>query len=264
MECPSLLFPWLDYSTRMPHHEILYPVINSPRTLADLMAWRGVALVDVVEADNQRQRAFIIPLYLAHQLSSPLRFHLYGLRKIQNNINIGMTYLGYPTAFLPVLPSTTTTAATTSVASPLSVVLDPSPLLSSNHLISAASDIATVDVVESARVFEAVAPDTSLLAGFGIVVVLCIVAGYVWANEVVPVSRTKLAISKSRGGKSQICVLGVYSCMCMVLFYMMCSYINHFVMNFVFQRYESIWMVSKLQMMMLPLQMNLMQQLSKS
>ena len=133
-----------------------------------------------------------------------------------------MTYLGYPTAFLPVLPSTTTTAATTSVASPLSVVLDPSPLLSSNHLISAASDIATVDVVESARVFEAVAPDTSLLAGFGIVVVLCIVAGYVWANEVVPVSRTKLAISKSRGGKSQICVLGVYSCICMVLFYTIC------------------------------------------
>ena len=222
--------------------------------------------IESISKLNQRQRAFIIPLYLAHQLSSPLRFHLYGLRKIQNNIIIGMTYLGYPTAFLPVLPSTTTTAATTSVASPspLSVVLDPSPLLSSNHLISAASDIATVDVVESARVFEAVAPDTSLLAGFGIVVVLCIVAGYVWANEVVPVSRTKLAISKSRGGKSQICVLGVYSCMCMVLFYMMCSYINHFVMNFVFQRYESIWMVSKLQMMMLLLQMNLMQQLQLS
>ncbi|KAL7452399.1 hypothetical protein ACHAWC_004112 [Mediolabrus comicus] len=33
----------------------------------------------------------------------------------------------------------------------------------------------------------------------GSVVLLCIVAGFVWANEVVPVSRTKLAISKSRG-----------------------------------------------------------------
>ena len=47
--------------------------------------------------------------------------------------------------------------------------------------------------------FEAILPDASLLIGMGSVVLLCIVAGIVWANEVVPVSRTKLAISKSRG-----------------------------------------------------------------
>jgi hypothetical protein len=35
----------------------------------------------------------------------------------------------------------------------------------------------------------------------GSVVLLCVAAGYVWANDVVPVSRTKLAISKSRGGE---------------------------------------------------------------
>mmetsp|Transcript_10399 Transcript_10399/g.20809 ORF Transcript_10399/g.20809 Transcript_10399/m.20809 type:complete len:231 (+) Transcript_10399:85-777(+) len=51
----------------------------------------------------------------------------------------------------------------------------------------------------SPQVFEAVLPDSSLLVGMGSVVLLCIVAGFVWANEVVPVSRTKLAISKSRG-----------------------------------------------------------------
>merc|ERR1711966_290627 len=44
-----------------------------------------------------------------------------------------------------------------------------------------------------------IAPDASLLVGFGSVLVLCIAAGFVWANDVVPVSRTKLAISKSRG-----------------------------------------------------------------
>ena len=49
------------------------------------------------------------------------------------------------------------------------------------------------------RVFEAIGPDPSVLGAFGIVVLVCIAAGYVWANDVVPVSRTKLAISKNRG-----------------------------------------------------------------
>ena len=51
------------------------------------------------------------------------------------------------------------------------------------------------------RVFEAVAPNPAVLAAMGSVVLLCVAAGYVWANDVVPVSRTKLAISKSRGGE---------------------------------------------------------------
>ena len=84
------------------------------------------------------------------------------------------------------------------------------PLSLTTQLISSSSS--SSDVVDtsfaiqqatssspSPQVFEAVLPDSSLLIGMGSVVLLCIVAGFVWANEVVPVSRTKLAISKSRG-----------------------------------------------------------------
>ena len=55
------------------------------------------------------------------------------------------------------------------------------------------------DSAVEARVFEPVAPDSSLLIGFGAVVAICAVAGYIWAEEVVPVSRTKLALSKRSG-----------------------------------------------------------------
>lgn len=61
------------------------------------------------------------------------------------------------------------------------------------------SHLLAVDSTPTIQTFEAVLPDTSLLIGFGSVVVLCVIAAFVWANEVVPVSRTKLAISKSRG-----------------------------------------------------------------
>jgi len=47
--------------------------------------------------------------------------------------------------------------------------------------------------------FDAVPPDTTTLIGMGTVFVLCVIAAFVWNNSVVPVSRTKLAISKSRG-----------------------------------------------------------------
>lgn len=70
---------------------------------------------------------------------------------------------------------------------------------SSAQLLVDTTTTTDVGAVGSTRVFEAVAPDTSLLLGMGSVLLLCIAAGYVWANEVVPVSRTKLAISKSRG-----------------------------------------------------------------
>jgi len=48
-------------------------------------------------------------------------------------------------------------------------------------------------------VYEAVLPQTETLVGMGFIVVLCVVLYWVWENQVVPVSRTKLAISKSRG-----------------------------------------------------------------
>jgi hypothetical protein len=48
-------------------------------------------------------------------------------------------------------------------------------------------------------VFEPIIPGTETLIGFSIIIFFSIVATWVWANQVVPVSRTKLAISKSRG-----------------------------------------------------------------
>lgn len=54
-------------------------------------------------------------------------------------------------------------------------------------------------VTSSTQVFEPILPQTEVLLAFGIIVVLSAVATWVWANQVVPVSRTKLAISKSRG-----------------------------------------------------------------
>ena len=53
--------------------------------------------------------------------------------------------------------------------------------------------------VASSTTFEPIAPPTETLVGFGVIFVLCVIASWVWQNQVVPVSRTKLAISKSRG-----------------------------------------------------------------
>lgn len=52
---------------------------------------------------------------------------------------------------------------------------------------------------EASSSFEPILPDTTTLVGMGLVVALCVVAAIVWNTQVVPVSRTKLAISKSRG-----------------------------------------------------------------
>jgi hypothetical protein len=42
-------------------------------------------------------------------------------------------------------------------------------------------------------------PDSFALLGFGSVLLLSAAAAWVWANQVVPVSRTKLALSKRQG-----------------------------------------------------------------
>ena len=52
---------------------------------------------------------------------------------------------------------------------------------------------------EPAGVYEAVLPQTETLVGMGFILVLCVALYWVWENQVVPVSRTNLAISKSRG-----------------------------------------------------------------
>ena len=57
----------------------------------------------------------------------------------------------------------------------------------------------TAAVASSTGEFAPVMPDSAALVGFGSVVLLCAVAAYVWATQVVPVSRTKLARSKQSG-----------------------------------------------------------------
>lgn len=47
--------------------------------------------------------------------------------------------------------------------------------------------------------FDAILPDPVILVGMSVVVVISIVAAIVWNTQVVPVSRTKLAISKAKG-----------------------------------------------------------------
>ncbi|KAL9187723.1 hypothetical protein ACHAXT_006101 [Thalassiosira profunda] len=138
-------------------------------------------------------------------------------------LSIAMTPLSLPTAFLPpIVGALRPSAAASASAVSLSSAVDAASSLSSSAQLLAATTAAddalsavdaasslsssarviattTTTAADDARVFEAVAPDTSLLVGFGAVVILCVIAGSVWANSVVPVSRTKLAISKSRG-----------------------------------------------------------------
>lgn len=47
--------------------------------------------------------------------------------------------------------------------------------------------------------FAPIVPDAYALAGFGSIVILCAVAAVIWATQVVPVSRSKLAKSKRSG-----------------------------------------------------------------
>lgn len=67
----------------------------------------------------------------------------------------------------------------------------------------ALTSAALVTADANVQVFEPVMPDTSGLVAMGGVVVLCVIAALVWNNSVVPISRTKLAISKSRGEVKQ-------------------------------------------------------------
>lgn len=98
----------------------------------------------------------------------------------------------YTSSFFAELVSSTTTNDNYSLSIISSTSLSTITMASSSSTLSSSSNPNT-------RVFEAIGPDPSVLGAFGIVVLLCIAAGYVWANDVVPVSRTKLAISKNRG-----------------------------------------------------------------
>ena len=68
-----------------------------------------------------------------------------------------------------------------------------------DSMISSNSPLMLGEALGETKTFEAVPPDTSTLVGFGVVLILSVVASFVWANSVVPVSRTKLALSKRDG-----------------------------------------------------------------
>jgi hypothetical protein len=61
------------------------------------------------------------------------------------------------------------------------------------------ADAASLNSGTPSVVFDPVLPQTETLVGMGVIVILCVAVSWVWANQVVPVSRTKLAIDKSRG-----------------------------------------------------------------
>ncbi|GKZ00384.1 hypothetical protein MPSEU_000991400 [Mayamaea pseudoterrestris] len=56
-----------------------------------------------------------------------------------------------------------------------------------------------LSTMEDGGTFDPILPDASQLVAFGSIAALTAVAVYVWATEVVPVSRTNLAISKRSG-----------------------------------------------------------------
>lgn len=92
--------------------------------------------------------------------------------------------LSPPSAFLP--PTSLTSGISTAL--PLQTPIQP-PF---THLLIA-------ETTSTATQFEPQLPDPTLLIGMGSVLLLSVAAAFVWANEVVPVSRTKLAISKKSG-----------------------------------------------------------------
>ena len=135
----------------------------------------------------------------------------------------GMKQTGRTMAFTPTCPRVTGTATTIQStkratycysflpATSTSIGIDnmehiPNKLLidgTGTDTSSSSMLILSSSTVPESPTFEAVAPDASILIGLGVVVILSIIASFVWANEVVPVSRTKLALSKRDGEVKQ-------------------------------------------------------------
>ena len=91
----------------------------------------------------------------------------------------------------------TTTSSSISTAVHHTTAIIPTPDLSfdvSSFIIST-----TATATPAMPTFEPIVPDTTALLGFGSIVVLCAIAAWVWANQVVPVARTNLARSKRNG-----------------------------------------------------------------
>lgn len=82
----------------------------------------------------------------------------------------------------------------------LNLVTESSSILDASAASTALVHSLASDVNVPAKEFEPILPDTSALLGIGAVLLVSAAAGWVWANQVVPTSRTKLALSKRSGG----------------------------------------------------------------
>jgi uncharacterized membrane protein YraQ (UPF0718 family) len=72
-------------------------------------------------------------------------------------------------------------------------------LLASTLSVAVSEDVTPAATSSTATTFEPMMPDATALVGLALVVLLSIITAWVWADQVVPVSRTKLAISKKSG-----------------------------------------------------------------
>eukprot|EP00547_Thalassionema_nitzschioides_P000313 CAMPEP_0194217358 /NCGR_PEP_ID=MMETSP0156-20130528/21069_1 /TAXON_ID=33649 /ORGANISM="Thalassionema nitzschioides, Strain L26-B" /LENGTH=170 /DNA_ID=CAMNT_0038946389 /DNA_START=76 /DNA_END=588 /DNA_ORIENTATION=+ len=95
------------------------------------------------------------------------------------------------TAFIPTSPISSSAALAINTAQ--------IPTLFAVPQMQPFSSLLVADESPAIQTFDPIMPDTTTLIGFGILTILCGVSWFVWSEQVVPVSRTKLAISKSRG-----------------------------------------------------------------
>mmetsp|Transcript_14026 Transcript_14026/g.18279 ORF Transcript_14026/g.18279 Transcript_14026/m.18279 type:complete len:289 (+) Transcript_14026:291-1157(+) len=83
---------------------------------------------------------------------------------------------------------------------PVSAFSAPSSLVTAAAAVGEnAAAATTTTAITSTTTFEPILPDATALLGFGSIAIICAIAAWVWANQVVPVSRTKLALSKKKG-----------------------------------------------------------------
>ena len=104
------------------------------------------------------------------------------------------------TAFVPSLKTQRPWTATTRARGLAELHLLPQSMTTIAAVESTPTSITTsTTMLPSGETFAPIVPDTSTLIAFAAIVVLSAVAVWVWANQVVPVSRTNLALSKRNG-----------------------------------------------------------------
>ena len=81
----------------------------------------------------------------------------------------------------------------------LASLSSPFEQFTSSTSLTLADATQSVTTLPSGETFEPILPDSSTLIAFGSIILLSALAVWVWANQVVPVSRTNLALSKKNG-----------------------------------------------------------------